>query len=66
MKCHYCQEALNTRDDYIDQAHSGCIDDMNNQQAGEIAAENAWLVASEAPTNDDLGFEAYESARGLR
>lgn len=33
------------------------------EAASEMAAENAWLVAAEAPSNDDLGFEAWEAAR---
>jgi hypothetical protein len=35
------------------------------EQQAEIDAENAWLRAAEAPTNDDLAFEAYEARMGL-
>lgn len=33
------------------------------QAKAEIDAENAWLVAAEAPTADDLAFEQWEAAR---
>ena len=32
---------------------------------GEGAAEEAWLRAAEAPTADDLAFEAWERGRGV-
>lgn len=35
------------------------------EQAAEIDAENAWLRAAEAPSMDDLAFEAHEAAMGL-
>ena len=34
------------------------------QHEAEAAAENAWLVAAESPTNDDLAFEQWERDRG--
>lgn len=34
--------------------------------AAERAAENAWLRAAEAPTNDDLAFEEWEAGRVWR
>jgi hypothetical protein len=44
-----------------------CYDALGRQRASEAAAElyaeNAWLRAAEAPTNDDLGFEEYEARR---
>lgn len=36
------------------------------EHAAEMAAENAWLRHAEAPTNDDLGFEAWEAERCWR
>jgi len=35
------------------------------QQRSEIEAENAWLVAAEAPTADDMAFDRYEREIGL-
>lgn len=46
-----------------------CYDALGDQRARESAAElyaeNAWLRAAEAPTNDDLGFAQWEASRGL-
>ena len=38
---------------------------MEREQQAEIDAENAWLRAAEAPTNDDYAFEMWEAERGL-
>lgn len=39
--------------------------ELEAQHAAEIWAENAWLRAAEAPTNEDYAFEQYESRMGL-
>jgi hypothetical protein len=38
-------------------------ENLRRESEAELAAENAWLRAAEAPTNDDLGFEEYEARR---
>lgn len=57
--------------DYIEYADIGgpegidLYDKYENEiYAAERAAENAWLIAAESPTNDDLAFEAWEMGRG--
>lgn len=35
------------------------------QAQAECDAENAWLRAAEAPTNEDYAFERYEAEMGL-
>ncbi|QAY80248.1 hypothetical protein [Sphingosinicella sp. BN140058] len=39
--------------------------DQRSESDAELASENAWLRHAELPTLDDMGFEAYERARGV-
>ena len=50
---------------YAKDAHKDSIRQANDEARTEQYAENAWLRAAEAPTNDDMAFAEHEARRGV-
>ena len=66
----YLQGALRADLDFagklaaIRTAYDALNESRARESRAELDAENAWLRAAEAPTNDDLGFAEYEARLG--